>query len=363
MPTVPSIGIAEVPGKGKGVVAKEHISRSTLIISEKPRITMPIDNFGIVKALHSMSEKDVAFFMSFPGSDDDPIKGRLKHFIPCEGDNCFGLCETICRVNHVCYSPMGGPNAAYYWNTSSKEEELHALKEIQAGQEIEVSYMADIEQCEDPPMYIREKFGFECSCKGCARPAAERQVSNQRIRAYNVFISSLPAHIGRTDPLQILKDIERQIVIVCAEEGYTNQIGGCVDEAFQLCAYYGDADSMHKWLAMSRDFYALYHGPTSETCKGAQRLLAAPQTVSGWKRFGTRKLKGPSKKVLECWYKDETSVLSKAPSSVVIPGPARASFTSGLHDASASVQNRSKSQKKKAKAKAKKAAAKSAEDS
>jgi hypothetical protein len=122
MPTVPSIEIAEVPGKGKGVVAKEHISRSTLIISEKPRITMPIDNFGIVKALHSMSEKDVAFFMSFPGSDDDPIKGRLKHFIPCEGDNCFGLCETICRVNHVCYSPMGGPNAAYYWNTSSKEE-------------------------------------------------------------------------------------------------------------------------------------------------------------------------------------------------------------------------------------------------
>ncbi|KAJ7080639.1 hypothetical protein B0H15DRAFT_953504 [Mycena belliarum] len=137
-----------------------------------------------MRAISSLSKDDRSFLLSFPNAPgDDPIFGRLKHFTPCVGDNAAGLCPTICRVNHTCYSPKGRPNAAYFWNVTTKEEELRAVADISEGQEIEVSYMEDIINYEDPTTLLRRKFCFECSCKGCTRPAAERLASKQRILA------------------------------------------------------------------------------------------------------------------------------------------------------------------------------------
>ncbi|KAJ7181521.1 hypothetical protein C8R43DRAFT_1170458 [Mycena crocata] len=349
-PGLPSIAIVDVPDKGQGVIAKEHIPRGTLIISETPRITMPASNLGIIQALFAMTEEDVAFFMSFScGPSEDPIRGRLKHFTPCAGLDRFGLCETICRVNHACYYPKGGPNAAYNWN-------LRSLKDIGEGQEIEVSYIADITDCGDldPPSYIRQRFGFDCTCKGCTRSVADRRASNQRLRTYTAFVSAFSSRYGRTDPLRLLKEIETQIIIICGEEGYLGEIGYRAEEAFRLCALYGDVDSAGKWDAISRDFYALYHGPASE-----QGLAARPQ------EFGTRKLKGPvilkSEKVLQCWYGAETAtaVLKETPGATA----GASSSASGAPNASGSVPKLSKAQKKKAKARAKKEEAKNVEGS
>lgn len=132
MPTdtsFPRIAIVDIPGKGKGVIAKERIPRGTLIISEKPRITLHgANNLEKIKALPSAVSHadDILFFMSFPcRPNEDPIIGRLKHFTPCVGDDAVTLCPTICRVNPTCYSPKGSPNAVYFWNVGTKEEGAH----------------------------------------------------------------------------------------------------------------------------------------------------------------------------------------------------------------------------------------------
>lgn len=126
MPTdarFPRIAIVDVPGKGKGVIAKEYILRGTLIVSEKPKITLPATPAAALEALFSMSQDGREFLESFPcGPDENPILGRLKHFTPCIGDGTVGLCPTICRVNHTCHSPKGSPNAAYFWNNRAKVE-------------------------------------------------------------------------------------------------------------------------------------------------------------------------------------------------------------------------------------------------
>ncbi|KAJ7671718.1 hypothetical protein B0H17DRAFT_948260 [Mycena rosella] len=307
----PRIAIADIPGKGKGVIAKELIPRGTLIISERPRITLPanasgmIDRQGlceIVASLCALSAEDAEFFMSFPcASSENPILGRLKHFTPCFGDDAFGLCLTICRVNHTCYSPKASPNASYVWNKRAKEEELYAIREIHEGQEIEVSYTSDITIYEPPPAYLRSKFGFECLCKGCTRPAVERRISEQRILAYNAIVLHLHSRFGHENPLQILRDIERQILIVC-EEGYTFEIARRADDAFELCALYGDATSAQQWVEICRDCYAVYFGPNSELLKTAQRLAARPQDFREWKRLGSRVLAGPVSFILFCTF-------------------------------------------------------------
>ncbi|KAJ6537988.1 hypothetical protein B0H19DRAFT_961802 [Mycena capillaripes] len=297
----PRIAIADILGKGKGVIAKQLISRGTLIVSEWPRITLPANASGIVdfqglcrifEAVSALSQEDAQFFLSFPcAPNENPIHGRLKHFLPC-GDTAFGLCSTICRVNHTCYSPKASPNAAYIWNTRTKEEELRAIREIHEGQEIEVSYRSDITKYEPPPACLRRIFGFECLCKGCTRPAMERLASDQRIFAYNVFVPRLHSRFGQENPLQILKDIETQILIVC-EEGYTFEIAGRADDAFELCAMYGDAASARHWEEICRDCYATHLGPNSDQFKTAQRLAARPQDYRAWQKLGKRNMKGP----------------------------------------------------------------------
>ncbi|KAJ7501542.1 hypothetical protein B0H11DRAFT_1855311 [Mycena galericulata] len=375
MPTnteFPRISIVDVPGKGKGVIAKEFIPRGTLIISERPRITLPANAsgiidlrgiFGIFQALSALSEEDAEFFQSFPcAPGENPILGRLKHFTPCVGDGAFGLCPTICRINHTCCSPKESPNSSYVWNRSAKEEELRAIREIHEGQEIEVSYTSDITNYEPAPAYLRRKFGFECGCKGCTRPAAERHISDQRILAYNAFVPHLHSRFGQESPLQILKDIETQILIVC-EEGFTFEIAGRAGDAFELCALYGDAASARRWEEICRDRYAMYLGPNSEEFKTAQRLAARPQDFRAWQMLGRRNLRGPSKHVVEyCYRKVETvPALPTEPSiSGVVSKPVASQDTaiaSGSYPPSGSAPPKlSKSQKKKAKAKAKKQA-------
>ncbi|KAJ7114589.1 hypothetical protein C8R43DRAFT_1156670 [Mycena crocata] len=177
----PRIAVADIQSKGKGVIAKERICRGTLIVSEKPRITFPagLDELGVLHAVLTLSQRDLEFFFSFPCEEtEDPDLGRLKHFTPCfKAGRKFasGLYQTICRVNHTCHSPKGAPNAVFVWNDTRGEEELRALKDIHQGQEIEVSYMENVANYEDPLPNLRRTFGFECSCPGCTRPASERE--------------------------------------------------------------------------------------------------------------------------------------------------------------------------------------------
>ncbi|KAJ6492242.1 hypothetical protein C8R45DRAFT_990715 [Mycena sanguinolenta] len=362
----PRIAIVDVPGKGKGVVAQESILRGTLIVSEKPRIMLPFsDKSNGLKFLSSLSPEDLAFLLSFPcGQGEHAILGRLKHFTPCVANGdviSWGLCETVCRVNHTCYSPMGGPNAAYFWNNRTGKEELRAIKNIQEGQEVEVSYMENARNYEDPPAKLRRDYGFDCSCKGCARSTAERATSEERILAYNDFVRELPARFGPEHPLLILKDIEKHIVIIC-EEGYTGEIGQRAHDAFQLCAYYGDAASARQWEAICRDSHALYHGKGWEEFTKAERLAAKPQDFRAWKQLGNRKLKGPSEQVLGYFYPKVETVATGTPNQTpnppVVPTP-EVEDTSTSQQTETGGQKLSRGQKKNARAKAKKAAAKS----
>ncbi|KAJ7606967.1 hypothetical protein DFH06DRAFT_236314 [Mycena polygramma] len=180
------IAIVDIPGKGKGVIAKENIARGTLIVSERPRIILPADDRKLDQAISRLSEEDLSFILSFPGPESDPVRGRFKHFMHCVGDDgkgARGLSTAICRVNHTCHSPEWGPNATYSWNDKLKEEVLYATKEIREGQE--VSYMPNPSEYVEPLGFLWNKYGFKCTCPGCTRPAAERLASAQRIRGYN----------------------------------------------------------------------------------------------------------------------------------------------------------------------------------
>ncbi|KAK7053558.1 SET domain-containing protein [Favolaschia claudopus] len=269
----PAIAIVDIPGKGKGVIAKEPISRGTRILSEKPRVVLDgRNNLRLQREISGLSKEQLDFVLSFPGSGTNVFE-RLKHFTPAGGDS-WGLCGTVCRINHVCCSPKSRPNVTYSWNNDSEEEELYALTEIQAGQELEVSYVSNASGYEEPLKYLREKYGFDCTCPGCSRPLAEREASGRRIRAYNQFVERLPMRItlGVENPLAILKDIETQMIVI-AEEGFHAEIAERAHDAFEICAGYGDAESARKWEGICGDVHLLYHGYRHSRYQDATQLM------------------------------------------------------------------------------------------
>ncbi|KAJ7673874.1 hypothetical protein DFH06DRAFT_1467288 [Mycena polygramma] len=304
----PRISIVNILGKGKGVIANEHITRGTLIVSEKPRIYMPQqDELEIMHAIVTLlPQDDMEFVFSFPpGPPQQQFSWWSNNAIPCfNADGRIvghGLYPTICRVNHKCRSPKATPNAVYSWNYETEEEELRALKDIHEGQEIEVTYLENVTD-EEPLQFLQSKFGFVCSCPGCTRPIAEREASHHRILTYLAFMNGLSDRF-REHPLRLITEIEQQLLIIC-EEGYTGQLRECAHAAFRLCAYYGDLTNAQQWAAICRDTCGLYFGKDCRQFKELDRLSKEPQTFTGWHcaRATPKKLIGPSQRVLRYSY-------------------------------------------------------------
>ncbi|KAJ7198015.1 hypothetical protein GGX14DRAFT_470691 [Mycena pura] len=302
-PTYPSIAIVDIPGKGKGVVAREPIRRGTRIIAEEPRIRVPhYQDRRQALDLKSLSDADLKFFLTFPCEDGmDPVRGRLRHLIPCVGapDEASALFETVCRMNHTCYSPLGRPNALYTWVEERKEEN------IAENEEITVGYIQAKTHVMDPFTLLRQQWGFDCRCAGCQRPLAERLESVERVQAFNVHTREVPDRMERNSgywPLDILDDIERNLLAICAE-GYVWEISGCAHDAFQLCAFYGDGASAARWEVLAREVHRVIHGVDHEFEKSA-KLVARPTGFRQWKALvlgKAQKLRGPSQKVLSCF--------------------------------------------------------------
>ncbi|KAJ7048292.1 hypothetical protein C8F01DRAFT_1192575, partial [Mycena amicta] len=311
-PVYPRIAIVDIPGKGRGVVAREPIRRGTRIIAEKPRIRVPhwLDRRQALD-LNTLSAEDLSFFMSFPaGSDADPVAGRLRHLVPCGGapDQAAALFETVCRMNHICHSPLGGPNASFAWVEERQEEIVHAREDIKENEEITVSYIQTKNHVMDPALFLRMHYEFDCGCPGCQRPRAERLQSLERVKAFTRFSQELPArmhaHSGHA-PLDILDDIERNLLAICAE-GYVWEIAGSGHDAFQLCAFYGDGKSAVQWEVMAREVQRVIHGVDLDVYEESAKLVVRPMSFRYWKalvRPGGKmlKLRGPSQEVLACF--------------------------------------------------------------
>jgi hypothetical protein len=153
--------------------------------------------------------------------------------------------------------------------------------------------MENVANYKDPRAVLEQQYGFICSCKGCSRPVSERESSTRRILAYNRIVRELPwRFFGAEEPLNILDDIQRQMVIAC-EEGYTGEIGPRAHDAFELCGYYGDAASAKQWEAICRDWHGLYTGQKSPQSAQSAKLAANPESYAAWEWKGRRRLRGP----------------------------------------------------------------------
>lgn len=166
--------IQDVPGKGKGLVATQFIPMGTRILSEKPILRVPEDKpdsqalrESLSRQVDALTQDQRQAFLSMHNIHTDESASKYLGIIRTNalpfGRDEAGIFLDACRINHACDN-----NAQKCWNGNIKRHTVHALKNINLGEEITIYYLGVTNNREARQDALRRKFAFTCACRLCS---------------------------------------------------------------------------------------------------------------------------------------------------------------------------------------------------
>jgi hypothetical protein len=114
-----------------------------------------------------------------------------------------------CRINHACDN-----NAQKNWNEKIKRHTVHALRDINKGEEITITYLAPLKNRKARQKALQEKFDFTCLCHLCSLPLEQSQESDRRleeIHRLDDVIDQLGTEGILVSPLRTLRYFDQQV--------------------------------------------------------------------------------------------------------------------------------------------------------
>lgn len=103
---------------------------------------------------------------------------------------------TFSRINHSCT-----PNANIFFDTDTFEGKLHAMRPIEEGEEITISYVF-VEASRAERQARLARYGFVCSCEACSLTGRALEASEARRKGLADFFSEMRVNgSGRMPPL------------------------------------------------------------------------------------------------------------------------------------------------------------------
>ncbi|SPJ88719.1 uncharacterized protein FTOL_12613 [Fusarium torulosum] len=274
--------VQSLPGKGKGLIALKKITTGVRVLIEKPILTTrnappAILDPIIARDLKSLSkEKQRQFFSlhnNFPGKH--PFSGIVKtNALPCgSGATVGAVYPTICFINHSCRA-----NAHNSWNETLGSETIHAIQDIEPGQEITISYDHGGPSTSRKP-WLKEKFGFDCDCSVCLLPHEELEKSDKRRER----IQQLDEAIGNPGRMMSRPSVSllncRSLLQVLKEEfqeGTNILIARANYDAFQIAIAHGDLARGAVFAQQAYQIRLLCEGGDSPDTKRMQQLEEDP---------------------------------------------------------------------------------------
>ena len=219
----PLYALRDVPGKGKGLVAIEKISKGTRILSEEPIITISGNEMNserlqisVYQQVATLSEHQQQAFLSM--HNIHPYRDAAERYLgivrtnslPAEADGDKGaIFLEACRINHACDN-----NAQKNWNEKIKRHTVHALRDINKSEEITITYLGPLKNRKARQKALQEKFGFTCLCRLCSLPPEQSQESDRRLEEVHRLdgvIDQLGTEGILVSPLRTLRYFDQQV--------------------------------------------------------------------------------------------------------------------------------------------------------
>ncbi|KAK3903629.1 hypothetical protein C8A05DRAFT_43156 [Staphylotrichum tortipilum] len=208
--------LQEVDGKGLGAVAITKIAKGTRILSESPLLRVP-------REVPSKDEWDTALSKEIAALGDDQRQAFFSLYDAFEDEATRE--HGIVRTNAL-------PNARHTWNKDLQRLNIHAIRDIDKGEEITTMYIAERANRAARQLVLQRDFRFTCACQLCSLPEPQRCLSDARLDEMLRLDGSVNDHRQLvTSPLQCLHDA-RELLSLCEEE-----LEG-IDDGTVACAYY-----------------------------------------------------------------------------------------------------------------------------
>lgn len=219
-PPTPLYRITSIPLKGLGILANRTIKVGEVIIAERPIMIMP----ERLECLHQRTLDQVHFVvfdemryasqlalssLSSTDTDTHPMVSKIwnneicleldSHSDSTSSSSTYAYSAVypmIARCNHACAC-----NARWHFDASLFALKLCAVRDIEVGEQITVSYIHHLIPRLDRRKKLKEKWGFECDCKACSWHSVEDQAASDRRRNllsveeafFNQFLSLIPS--------------------------------------------------------------------------------------------------------------------------------------------------------------------------
>ncbi|KAF5968178.1 SET domain-containing protein [Fusarium bulbicola] len=286
---VPLFEVRDIPGRGRGLIAKVDIPTGTRILCEKPLLLANPMAPGDLEAtvatkLKALSKSQQREFLSlhnnFPGKY--PFSGIVTtNALPCgSGSDVGGVYPAISLINHSCLA-----NSHNNWNSEAGHETIH-----EAGDEITISYDEGGPSNVRKPM-LKKSFGFDRVCALCSLLPSQLQASDDR----RGRIQHLDASIGNpfammSDPKASLKDCLSLLHTLQEEYGIcaVQYHARLYYDAFQICIAHGDVGRATTLAERSYRARVICEGEDSPETLRIKSFVLQPTTHSSFGALSMR---------------------------------------------------------------------------
>ncbi|KAM0364305.1 hypothetical protein ACHAPK_010783 [Fusarium culmorum] len=312
----PMTELREVPGKGKGLIATRKILKGTRILSEKAIIRVPeiFANIAAVSAsigrqVDSLPPDQQEAFLSmcniYPSDDNvSPYLGIVRsNGLPMDFGS--GVFLQASRINHACDN-----NAQKDYNEGIKRHTVHALRDIEEGEEITITYLGILKNRRTRQQALRTKFMFTCTCNLCSLPEDLSAESDRRLDE----ILALEDRIARagitgmlSNPKRMLGHVYQQVQLY--KEHSLDDIGlpRAFFDAAQIVVTHGDLARARVFTERAAAAWLIIRGDDDPHVIKTQKLALNPSThttyghTAQWKTASDQVPEGLDPDDFEAW--------------------------------------------------------------
>lgn len=285
----------EFPIKGRGLIANKTLFRGDQIFASTPLLLTDPDAYKLAeperldllyRGVETLPEASRELFWELLGHfKGDPVDGRINtnNFeVVVDDISQAALFPEIAMLNHDCR-----PNAAYFWDEETFTHYVHAMRTIQPGEEITISYIDSEKPRAHRMRRLERNWGFKCDCSACtAHPSPHRRVRR----------TPQPHHPARRPPQRLDALVARHpemaeaLVSMYDQERLWAYLATAYKHAAEAYSSFGNKYMAVKYARLSAEFSILDKGFADRDVREMKNMAKDPEMSWSWnKRVGLKK--------------------------------------------------------------------------
>ncbi|KAI2462972.1 SET domain-containing protein [Annulohypoxylon bovei var. microspora] len=284
--TTPPFHIAEVPGKGIGIVSDKKIRKGEIILVRHPTmLVQTAPHVGMEQATRDMlydlavenlPQRGQELFMGQMGRDvHDKIETNCFQLYidgANESGSHLGCYPEISRFNHDCR-----PNIHY--RITNMTHTTVAARDISPGEELSISYIELMLSREERRSRLR-RWGFECSCAHCSMSDEDAAASDARLQR----IEELETALENFNETIVTAETGAQIAELYEKEKLDIYLGQVYTRAALNFALFGEEAKARRYALAAVEAVEMESGSDAGDAKAMRILAENPRAHWTWGR-------------------------------------------------------------------------------